>query len=374
MRGLVMVLMALDHVRWFFTDADFYPTDLSSTDAAQFFTRWVTHLCAPAFVFLAGTSAFLSAGRGLERSRLARRLFTRGLWLVFLEVTAVRLAWVFNFDYSQLELGVIWALGWSMVALAALVYLPRWAIACVGIGMIVGHNLLDGLQLDAFRGLDGSLQWQGWLLNVLHVPHSPVVYPLVPWIGVMAAGYAFGPVLLGSASRRKQLMLGWGATLIAAFVLLRLYNGYGDPRPWSGQETALFTLLSFLNTTKYPPSLLFLLMTLGPTLVLLAVFEYREAGRGAISRLLLVFGRVPLFFYLLHLYVIHGLVIVFAIIMDGDGSPFFASFDAFPPWWGFNLAGVYLIWIAVTLLLYPPSRWFASVKARNKDSWWTSYI
>lgn len=374
MRGLVMVLMALDHVRWFFTDADFYPTDLSQTDAAQFFTRWITHLCAPAFVFLAGTSAFLSASQGLDRIRLARRLFIRGLWLVVLEVTAVRLAWVFNLDYSQLELGVIWALGWSMVALSVLVYLPRWVIASVGIVMIAGHNLLDGLQLDSFRAVDGSLQWQGWLLNVLHVPHSPVVYPLIPWIGVMAAGYAFGAVFLLPSSRRKQLMLGGGVTLIGAFILLRMYNGYGDPASWAAQETVLFTLLSFLNTTKYPPSLLFLLMTLGTALILLSVFEHWQAGRGRISRPLIVFGRVPLFFYLLHLYVIHGLVIVFALLMNHGVEPFLESFDAFPPGWGFNLGAVYLIWFAVTLLLYPACRWFAALKARHKNSWWTPYI
>jgi len=374
LRGLVMVLMALDHVRWFFTDAGFSPTDLSRTDAALFFTRWVTHFCAPAFVFLAGTSAFLSATRGLSRPQLARRLFTRGLWLVFLEVTAVRLAWVFNLDYSQLGLGVIWALGWSMVALAALVYLPRWAIACAGIGMIVAHNLLDGLQLDSFRALDGSLQWQGWLLNVLHVPDSPISYPLIPWIGVMAAGYAFGPILLMPPGRRQRLLLAWGTAIIAAFVLLRLYNGYGDPRPWASQETATFTLLSFLNTSKYPPSLLFLLMTLGPTLVLLAIFERKQARQGLLSRLLIVFGRVPLFFYLLHLYVIHGLVITFVVAMNRDIEPFLASFDAFPSWWGFGLPAVYLIWVAVTLLLYPLCRWFAAVKARHKDSWWTPYI
>ena len=374
MRGLVMVLMGLDHVRWFFTDADFYPTDLSQTDAAQFFTRWITHLCAPAFVFLAGTSAFLSASQGLDRIRLARRLFIRGLWLVVLEVSAVRLAWVFNLDYSRLELGVIWALGWSMVALSVLVYLPRLVIASVGIAMIAGHNLLDGLQLDSFRAVDGSLQWQGWVLNVLHVPHSPVVYPLIPWVGVMAAGYAFGAVFLLPSSRRKQLMLGWGVTLIAAFILLRLYNGYGDPDAWAPQETALFTLLSFLNTTKYPPSLLFLLMTLGPTLILLSVFEHSRAGHDPISRLLTVFGRVSLFFYLLHLYVIHGLVIVFALLMNRGVEPFLQSFDAFPSWWGFNLGVVYVIWFAVTLLLYPACRWFAAFKRRHKNSWWTPYI
>src|SRR5687768_2274730 len=266
MRGFVIVLMALDHVRGFFTEADFSATDLSRTDWALFLTRWITHLCAPTFVFLAGTSAFLSAARGMDRRQLAGRLFTRGLWFVILEVTVVRFSWYFNLDYSQMSLQVIWALGWSMVVLSALSYLPLWAIASVGAVMIFGHNLLDGLDgiwLQEFQTAEGQLKWQGWLLSVLHIPHYPVIYPLIPWVGVMAAGYAFGPVMQWPLTARRKTALGWGILLIAAFIVLRVYNSYGDPAPWSRQETALFTLLSFVNTTKYPPSLLYLLMTLG---------------------------------------------------------------------------------------------------------------
>jgi uncharacterized membrane protein len=371
MRGLVIVLMALDHVRWYFLDADFSPTDLSRTDSALFLTRWVTHLCAPTFVFLAGTGAFLSAAHSTDRHQLAARLFTRGLWLVILELTIVRFAWFFNLDYSQMDLQVIWALGWSMVVLAGLVHMPMWSIAVLGIGMIAAHNLLDGIRLEDFEMADGSLGWQGWLLSVLHIPRFPVVYPLIPWIGVMAAGYAFGPLMLMMPRTRKLLTLVFGAILIAAFVILRTYNAYGDASPWSTQETALFTLFSFLNTTKYPPSLLFLLMTLGAMFILLSVFERRH---GLVGNFFIIFGRVPLFFYVLHLYVIHGVVIVFGYAMRGDIDSFMTIPVFFPPWWGFSLPIVYLIWIAVTAMLYPVCRWFAAVKSRHRGRWWTYYV
>ena len=248
---------------------------------------------------------------------------------------------------------------------------PALAIACTGIGMIVAHNLLDGLQLDSFRALDGSLQWQGWLLNVLHVPDSPISYPLIPWI-VHGGRVCFRPILLMPPGRRQQLLLAWGTAIIAAFVLLRLYNGYGDPRPWASQATASFTLLSFLNTSKYPPSLLFLLMTLGPTLVLLAIFERRQARHDLLSRLLIVFGRVPLFFYLLHLYVIHGLVIVFAIAMNRHRTiP--GIFRCFPV-----LVGVRPARRLPALDCSHPAALPALPLVRccqcHKDSWWTPYI
>lgn len=374
MRGLVIVLMALDHVRGFFTEADFSATDLSRTDWALFLTRWITHLCAPTFVFLAGTSAFLSAARGMDRRQLAGRLFTRGLWLVILEVTVVRFSWYFNLDYSQMSLQVIWALGWSMVVLSALSYLPLWAIASIGAVMIFGHNLLDGLDdiwLEEFQTAEDRLEWQGWLLSVLHIQRYPVIYPLIPWIGVMATGYAFGPVMQWPLTVRRKAALGWGILLIAAFVILRTYNSYGDPAPWSPQETTLFTLLSFVNTTKYPPSLLYLLMTLGLMFILLSAFEQAHGAQRAIGRFFITFGRVPLFFYLLHLYVIHVLALIVAYGMSGN---LYSSSSQFPSWWGFGLPVVYLIWIGVVMLFYPVCRWFAAVKSRHKGRRWTPYI
>lgn len=376
-RGLVMVLMALDHVRGFFTDANFSSTDLTRTTPAIFLTRWITHLCAPVFVFLAGTSAYLSASRGMKRSQLAKRLFLRGLWLVFLELTVVRFAWFFNLDYSLMDLQVIWALGWSMVVLAALVYLPLWAIGSFGVGMILTHNLLDGIRLEDFQAADGTLTWQGWLLSVLHIPHFPVVYPLIPWIGVMAAGYAFGPIMLLSSRTRIKVVLKWGTILVTCFFILRALNIYGDADPWVVQEIPLFTLLSFLNTTKYPPSLLYLLMTLGPMFLLISAFEWWHETRGphgAGGRFLITFGRVPLFFYMLHLYAIHAVAAAFGYLISREIEPFMTYGSNFPSWWGFSLPVVYLIWTAVTLFLYPVCRRFAAFKSRHRGSWWTPYV
>jgi uncharacterized membrane protein len=377
MRGLVMVLMALDHVRGFFSDADFSSTDLARTTPAIFLTRWITHLCAPVFVFLAGTSAYLSASRGMQRSQLAKRLFLRGLWLIFLELTVVRFAWFFNLDYSLMDLQVIWALGWSMVVLAALVYLPLWAIAGFGIGMILTHNLLDGIRLEDFQAAGGSLTWKGWLLSVLHIPHFPVVYPLIPWIGVMAAGYACGPLMLLPSRTRIKVVFECGTILVAGFLILRALNIYGDPDPWVLQEASVFTLLSFLNTTKYPPSLLYLLMTLGLMFLLISAFEWwheAHGPHGAVGRFLITFGRVPLFFYLIHLYFIHALALLIAFAMGADISSFMTSSWEFPPWWGFSLPIVYLVWVGVTALLYPVCRRFAAFKSRHRGRWWTPYI
>jgi uncharacterized membrane protein len=267
LRGVVMVLMALDHVRVYFTDTHFSPTDLTRTTAALFFTRWVTHFCA--FFLLAGLGASLFLSRGKTRSTLAFYLVTRGLWLIVLEVTVVSFAWTFDFTPTVYGLGVIWALGCSMVVLGGLVNLPRALIAAFAVLLIVGHNLFDGLRAEDLKA------W-GPLWAVLHTGEDFALtsrltidpyYPLVPWVGVMALGYALGPILEKRARRPRQRLLGVGIMMNAVFVLLRLTNAYGDPGPWSAQPSALVTALSFLNTTKYPPSLLFLLMTLGPTLM-----------------------------------------------------------------------------------------------------------
>ena len=374
-----MVIMALDHVRIFFSDAySFEPTDLTRTNATLFLTRWITHFCAPVFVFLAGTSAFLSTSRGKTRKNLAGFLLTRGLWLVFLDLFLVHtFGWWFNFDYRLLYGDVLWALGWSMVVMAGLVFLPIWSITAVGIAMVALHNVFDGVRAAGnFR----------WLLAVLHsgqtlepIPgvHFIPGYPLVPWIGVMAAGYGFGRLMLRSQDRRRRelLILGIGVTL--AFVLIRALNLYGDPHKWSVQKTGLFTLLSFINCEKYPPSLLYLLMTLGPAILVLALFERTPKP---ISRPFVTLGRVPLFYYLLHIAFIHVLAVAFAYAQYGQAMWMFKNPSLpvsmllpFPEGYGYGLATVYAIWVGVVFILYPGCRWFAGVKGCRREAW-LSYL
>ena len=369
-----MVIMALDHVRDYFHNQSqhFAPEDLAQTDGWLFFTRWITHFCAPSFVFLAGTAAYLYSRRGRTTRELSRFLWTRGLWLVFLELTVVRwFGWDFGINTSIGGLAVIWALGASMVALAALVWLPWRILLGVGIGMIVLHNTLDGVRPEQF----GSAHW---LWRLLHVrgPLFPegsfrVAYPLIPWIGVMGTGYCFGRILDLESDRRVRLLLGLGLGVTAAFVVLRWSNLYGDPFPWTAERSAVLTLASFLNCQKYPPSLLYLLMTLGPMLLMLAAFEKVRARPW---NPLLVFGRVPLFYYLLHLPLLHAVALVFAqwrygrfaFLLDRPASLGGPRPD-FPTDYGYDLWVVYLVWVAIVLALYPLCRWYAGLKQRSKS-------
>jgi uncharacterized membrane protein len=365
----VIVLMVLDHVRWFLSSARFDPTDPAQTTLALFFTRWVTHFCAPVFMLLAGAGAYLSLGRGRDRSALSRFLLTRGLWLVLLELTVARFGWSFNFDYAYSSALVLWALGWSMVALAALVWLPRAAIASVALIMVLGHNLLDPVTPAAW----GS--W-GWLWTMLHVPGTvrigaarlDVVYPLVPWIGVMAAGFTLGPVFAGAPPDRDRVLMRLGIGMAAAFLLLRLANGYGDPAPWTPQASGARTALSFLATTKYPPSLLFLLMTLGPTLAAVPRFA---RWRGPLADVVHTLGRVPLFFWLLHVPLIHAVALLLSLARDGRVAPWLVDNPPVepPPGYGFGLVVVYGVSVGVVAALYPVCRWFAEVKRRRHDRW-----
>jgi uncharacterized membrane protein len=374
LRGLVIVIMALDHARDFFTDVRFDATDLTRTTTALFFTRWITHFCAPVFVFLAGTSAFLYQARGKTPAEASRFLLTRGLWLVVLEWTVVRWAWEFNLNYGAdlLFVQVIWAIGVSMIVLAGLVHLPLAAVAAVGIAMIAGHNLLDGVTAESLGG------W-GPLWTLLHEQASIrlnerqvlfVIYPLVPWIGVMAAGYAFGRLLQRPEEARRRLLLRVGLALTLAFVVLRAINLYGDPAPWSAQTSPWRTVLSFLNTTKYPASLQFLLMTLGPAIAFLPLFERL---RGSLARAVTVYGRVPLFFYVVHLILIHALALLVGTLAGFDPRSFLRVWLFLPEEWGYGLPVVYLVWAAVVLALYPACRWFAGLKARRRDAW-LSYL
>lgn len=384
LRGIVMVIMLLDHTRDFthWGAQQFDPTDLARTSPALFLTRWVTHFCAPVFVFLAGTGAFLQLSRGKTKAQLSRFLWTRGLWLILLEFTVVRFGVFFNLDYSFLGVAqVIWVLGWSMIALAGLIYLPLKVVGGLGVGMILLHNLLDPLQVAQWQGPASKVpDAAAKLWMVLHQQGafpivgsaSPVVYvlyPLIPWIGVMAAGYAFGAVYDLEPGRRRQLLLRLGLCLTAAFLALRALNFYGDPSRWSVQKSGVITVLSFLNATKYPPSLLYLLMTLGPAM--LALWWFERPVRNAIGRALVTFGRVPLFFYVLQWYTAHliGIGLHLAAGKPIGGSPGGAPLPNF----GFGLGVTYLAWIGGTLLLYPLCRWFAAVKARRRD-WWLSYL
>ena len=371
LRGLVMIVMALDHTRDFFGTGGFNPRDVA--DPALFMTRWVTHFCAPIFIFLAGVAAYLYGTRGRSTGEVSRFLLTRGFWLIVIEFTLVRLGWTFGFGFDFFAMQVIWAIGASMVALAGLVWLPRGAIIAVAIGMIAGHNLLDGIHA-------ADLGSAGWLWNILHeqgmVTLSSdlkigVLYPLVPWIGVMAAGYALGPVFKRPPEERVRLFLGLGAAIILGFLALRLSNLYGDPAPWLVKDSVLSTALSVLNVEKYPPSLLYLMMTLGPALLLLAAFEHAS---GRLAAWVTTFGRVPLLYYVAHIFLIHSLAVLVALVVISDASWLFGGAPgARPAGWGFGLPVIYGIWLAVVIGLYPICRWFAQVK-RRRDDWWLSYL
>lgn len=391
LRGIVMVIMMLDHTRDFLHNAalQFDPTDLSRTNVALFFTRWITHYCAPVFVFLAGTGAYLQLARGKSKAELSRFLVTRGLWLIFLELTLVKLGVFFNPDIRFLGfLQVIWVIGISMIVLAVLIYLPKSVIAAIGLLMIALHNLLDSVRVAGWNGPGTpapALTEKLWIL--LHqafsafpilgdnTPVIAVIYPLVPWVGVMAVGYVFGALYQLDAPRRKRLLLIIGSVVITLFIAIRAIDIYGDPSHWSQQKNLVFTVLSFVNTTKYPPSLLFLLMTLGPAILALALFEVKESG-GAIRKVFVTFGRVPLLFYLLQWYTAHLISILLHFAFGKPVSWLWQSplnFGQPQPGIGFNLVVVYLAWIAGVLLLYPLCKWFAGVKQRRRD-WWLSYL
>jgi uncharacterized membrane protein len=369
LRGMVMIIMALDHTRDYFSVLRFPPEDLSRATPLLFFTRWITHLCAPAFFLLAGLGAALSLSRGRSKKSLSWFLLTRGLWLMFLEATVMQFAWNFAWGFP-IFLIVIWALGLSMIVLAGLVFLPEMAVAAIALAMIFGHNLLDGIQPASFGSLAG-------IWNLLHAPGFAIpgkvfiAYPLIPWVGVMALGFALGRVYRWEPADRRRFLLRAGAGAIVTFLVLRGFNLYGNPAQWAVQDTPAMTVASFLNTLKYPPSLHFLLMTLGPAFILLALFE---RVRGKLADFAMVYGRVPFFYFILHIFIIHLLAYAFAVAQGGTGSFLGLDISSYPEWYGTSLPGVYLAWAIVVLICYVPCRMYADFKRRRTDLMWPSYL
>jgi len=388
LRGLVMVIMALDHTRDFFTNVQFAPEDLSHTYGILFFTRVITHYCAPVFFLLAGTGAFLSTSRGKSVKEVSWFFLTRGLRLIFLELTVINFSWSFTLPPSGVA-GVIWALGWSMIVMSVLVRLPiRW-IAVFGVVMVASHNLLDRIDPASF----GKLNWL-WLM--LHSPGQYWIKPheigiffgyvLIPWVGVMAAGFAFGALLV--RSDRRKWIFGLGISMTALFFVVRGVNLYGNgiaglpfgfsssAGPWTHQPSTTLTLISFFNTLKYPPSLDYLLMTLGPALMALAWFD-KKNDPGRLARILLVYGRVPLFFYVLHLYLIHILAVLVAGLYHQPATQLWSGaifLQPVPNGYGHSLLFVYAMWLAVVAALYLPCRWYMEFKRRHRDWGWLSYV
>ena len=376
-----MILMALDHVRMYFALGTWYaePTNLATTTPLLFLTRWVTHFCAPVFVFLAGTSADLYGQRRGNIKETAGFLLTRGVWLIFAEFFIVNFAWTFDITYSFRILQVIWAIGVGMVTLSALVFLPKWLILEAGILLVFGHNSLDSIHVEG-----SSVQDILWY--VLHQPHTVFVnpthlinfvYPVLPWIGLMAIGYVFGTLyqrdLPPDQRRRWLFMIGAGAVLL--FLLLRAFNLYGEPHPWQSQGSFAFTLMSFLNTTKYPFSLYFLLMAMGPALILLAAME---PFGNRLPRPVIVFGKVPFFFYIVHLYLIHALAMLWLVYEGHDWHQYILSARGITSGVlrnvGLNLGAVYIIWLLVVAALYPLCRWYQWYRESHPSRWWLSYL
>lgn len=379
LRGIVMVIMALDHCRDFIHVGNFIgqdPLDFKTTTVPLFLTRWITHFCAPVFVFLSGTSIFLMSQRR-SKSNLSQFLLTRGLWLIFMELTIVNWGWAGNLSYGFIGLQVIWAIGVSMVFCSGLVWLPARFMLGIGLFIVFFHNLLDPLDSIVEHG------YQGFIWSVLHTTHfydvSPtfklgVFYPFVPWLGLMICGFGLGQLYARSVSAeaRKRSLLYLGFACILLFVALRFGNTYGDSSHWKPQVSTVFTLLSFVDTTKYPPSLLYMLMTIGPALIFLALVE---PIKNSVTKIIVVFGRVPFFYYILHLYLFHSMAVAWFLITGNSIHDLHhQNFGGFPDGFGLSLGGTYITWIFGVTLLYFPCRWYDSYKTRHPEKQWLSYL
>jgi len=372
LRGIVMIIMALDHVRDYMSGAQIDPLDLSKTSAIFFFTRWITHFCAPTFIFLSGASAYLSLSKKKSTSEASRFLLTRGLWLIFLELTIISFGWQFDIGFHTIFAQVIWVIGWSMIILSALVYLKPVYVGLFGLILIFGHNAFDYITSASF-GSDKVF----WMLlhetNFYQINKYEsifVLYPLIPWVGVMAVGYAFGTLFKLEAVARRSLFIKIGLTSLLLFIVLRYFNIYGDPTPWEHQAVWWKNILAFVKCQKYPPSLQYILMTLGISIIALALLEHTN---NKLSRIFIVYGRVPLFYYVLHIYLVHTIQFIVKLV---QGLPLKQTQSLGPPSLGvngFSLPVVYLIWLCVVIILYFPCRWFMQFKQR-RNNWWLSYL
>jgi len=380
LRGLVMVIMALDHARdYFHPSGD--PLDLATTTPFLFFTRWITHFCAPVFVFLSGTSIYLQSLRKTKKV-LQGFLIKRGLWLIFIEIVVISFAWTFNPHYNIIIFQVIWAIGISMVLLGLLVRLPFKVILIIGLIIVFGHNLLD--IPESVPGFKAGFWW-----DLLHhgffaaYPFSQshvlvILYPFGPWLGVMMLGYCTGWFFSQkfTVEQRRKILNRVGIALIVLFIVVRLINRYGTPEPWHIQKNSLFTLLSFINVQKYPPSLLYLCMTIGPAFLLLSLFEKIKNGFTVAIK---IYGRVPFFYYVMHLYAIHLVSAVFVFI-KGHSLAEATTINADLPFYflaakdGYSLLVAYIVWIVVVIALFPLCRWYDHYKTNHKEKWWLSYL
>lgn len=380
LRGVVMIIMALDHVRDYFHYDSFFgdPSNIETTTPILFFTRFITHYCAPVFIFLAGTSAFLY-GSKKTKPDLFKFLLTRGVWLIFLEIVVNNFIWTFDFSYSAQIFQVIWAIGFSMICLSFLIYLPKKILLVLGVILVVGHNALDNIIMkgENFQDIVWYLIHQQKFL-VINPDHVIVLqYPVIPWIGLIILGYLLGTFYQKGfdAVIRRKWLLRLGVSTVILFFSIRGLNIYGDLTPWTAQDTIEKTIFSFFSLSKYPPSFLFFCITIGPALLFLYLFD---STKNKITDFFLVFGRVPLFYYFLHVLLIHLLAIGGILIFGGDWKNMILSADVFMEAklinYGYSLPIVYLIWISVILLLYPLSKKYMTYKANNKNKWWLSYL
>ena len=383
LRGIVMVLMALDHVRDYFhltADSD-DPLNLVTTTPFLFFTRWITHFCAPVFVFLSGTSIYLQSLRKTKKE-LSVFLIKRGLWLIFVEVIIISLAWTFNPLYNNIPLQVIWAIGISMVILGLLIKQSFNLIFAIGLAIVCTHNLLDfqenskDFSAGFFMDLIHSARFTAY--NFLPNHRVIIVYPFLPWTGLMMLGYCCGKFFTAkySSQKRMQILNSIGIGLILFFVVIRYLNVYGDPYPWAVQQSSLYTFFAFIKVHKYPPSLMYVCITIGPALLLLSFLEKIKNG---FTNCIQIYGRVAFFYYVLHIYLIHLIAAIFFFAKGhsfhegmGIGEQFSFYFTAAND--GYGLGVVYLVWIVVVILLFPLCKWYNHYKSNHKEKWWLSYL